>query len=132
MSSESQAALEERLSRRDSDQSRLDREHELKMEILKTYQSDPDLFYKLLVVGGAGLTALFSALGITVKELDTSKPVFGTGLQLPGLDSAIFGSMGLTIWAAMLLTIPKVFGEDGIQAKASGGGFGFSADVEVG
>lgn len=82
--------------------------HETKIALLRALEADPDLFYKILMVGGAGATIL--ALIV---------PDFTTNVQMPGLAIADYALIpaGLTAsaFAGVMLAWPRVFGPDGIK-----------------
>lgn len=106
--------------------------HETNLELIRAYQNDPDLFWKLALLGGGALSVLGAALaGTQGSSVDTSKDVLPGGLVL-GEMMMIPAGLTLAGFSAFMLAFPRVFGADGIQMKVSGGGWGFSGEAEVG
>lgn len=109
------------------------RKHEIEMKLLDCYMADPDLFWKACLLGGGAMAALGAVLGMTADDVKKASgaTVIGKGFSIGG--TVIFAEgIGLTLFSALMLLIPRAFGPDGIQAKISGGGFGFSAEGEIG
>lgn len=109
------------------------RTHERNQYILHALIENDDMFYKLLFLGGGGLTLLGAALGIVIPSA-LGDEEFASPMSFAGL---VFIPAGITvmIFAGIMLAIPRCFGRDGIQFEAKGGVSitgGVSGDLKVG
>lgn len=106
-------------------------EHETNLEIIRAYQNDPDLFYKLALIGGGAVAVLGAALSGMTDSIDKENNILPGGLILGDM-MLIPAGLTLSGFSAFMLAFPRVFGPNGIQFKASGGGWGMSGEVELG
>ena len=108
--------------------------HETQLELIRAYQNDPDLFYKLgLIGGGAAAVVGASLMGLTSDgtDPDNNGGVMPSGLLL-GEYALIPAGVSFSAFCAFMLAFPRIFGNDGIQLEVSGGGFGYNADFKMG
>ena len=112
-------------------QAKLAKEHEMKLALIDLFKTDPSWFYKIGIITGS-MVSVASALGASVKE-ELPGAVFPNGIDLPGFSKAVFaGGLTFTTWCAMMLTIPAIFGPDGVQIETSASGFGVEGEVKIG
>lgn len=92
-------------------------DHEWRLALLDAVTSG-DTFYKVLLLGGAGV-ALFGTLGILIAE-STQNELPGISVS-NGTSEAAFmlipAGLGLSGYAALMLAWPRVFGADGFKIE---------------
>jgi len=105
-------------------------DHEMRVMFFRALESDPDLFYKILLLGSAG--TVFLGAMISAGTADSVIPdVIESELKVGGLVMIPAGiTMGL--YAAIMLAVPRVFGPNGIILEAEAGGFGIEGSIKIG
>lgn len=108
-------------------------EHEMKMGIIRMLREDPDSFYKLLIMGSAGI-AILGWIGITFAE-DHDGTLPGIAVSNGAEASFVLIPAGLALggFAALMLAFPRVFGPDGFKVEAEASVIGLAGgSIKIG
>lgn len=103
-------------------------DHEMRVMFFRALEADPDLFYKILLLGSAGVTFLGAMLASGVLP---ESDAFGSEMKIGGL-LLLPAGLTLGVFSAIMLAVPRTFGPDGIKLVVDAGGFGIEGHLEVG
>lgn len=95
-------------------------QHERNMKILEYLATEPDAYWKMILLGGMGVTALGAAFSI-VPTITPDTNMFPNGFVVAGLE-LIPAGLTLSVLAAIMLVPRQLFGEDGVQFEIEAAG----------
>lgn len=88
-------------------------QHERNMKMLEYLATDPDAFWKMILLGSMGITALGAAFAI-VPTLTPDTDVLPDGFAVAGL-TLIPAGLAASVLAVIMLMPRQIFGENGVQ-----------------